>query len=118
MTDDSEEQHVAPLFHALGKLLTANAPYHPTERLIVLAIVMRMNRDGVCWPSLADIAKRTGLNRRTASKWLSRHLNGPAPLLSRRLVPEHPLADLSTRARPHHVCGASGPSAGRARPST
>ena len=89
MTDDSEEQSLTPLFHVMSKLLTANARYHPTERLIVLAIVQRMSREGVCWPSLADIARRTGLDRRTVTKWLSRHLRGPGPLLARTWVPEH-----------------------------
>ena len=89
MSSDGENNRLTPLFHAMSKLLTANAPYHATERLIVLAIVRRMNTEGACWPSLADIARRTGLDRRTVSKRLNAHLNGPAPLLKRQWVPEH-----------------------------
>lgn len=87
MTQDRKERSITPVFYAMSKILTADAPYHVSERLIVLAVVQRMNREGSSWPSLADIAKRTGLDRRTVSKWLSLHLNGPAPLLARHWVP-------------------------------
>ena len=75
---------LSPLGIALRRLFVPNAPYRPLERLVVLAIIARMSKKRtVAWPSIADIAKRTGMGPRTVSRWLTRHLDGPAPLLAR-----------------------------------
>ena len=42
------------------------APEHWTTgtRLVAIALADRVNGDGNCWPSLADVARRTGMSER------------------------------------------------------
>jgi hypothetical protein len=63
-------------------VLAADADYEPTERLVVLAIGRRMNADGICWPSLDDIARRTALSERTVRRVLVIHFSRPAPTVA------------------------------------
>ena len=87
MSDEPTPDRSTPMLYGMRKLFAAEAPYRPLDRLIVFAVVVRMNTFGICWPSLADISKRTALSKRTVTKFLGVHLNGPAPLLARSWVP-------------------------------
>jgi len=47
-------------------------PLRPSERLVLLALADRCNGGGICWPGLADLAKRTGLCPRAIRATLRR----------------------------------------------
>ena len=51
--------------HAITAVLDF-APTHwiPATRMVALALADRVNAEGLCWPSLADIQRRTGLSER------------------------------------------------------
>lgn len=40
----------------------------PKARLVAFVLSMRMNRDGVCWPSVATIAKDAGCSEMTVHR--------------------------------------------------
>lgn len=48
------------------------APDHWTSgtRIVAIALADRVNQDGHCWPSVADISRRTGLSGRMVQKHL------------------------------------------------
>lgn len=48
------------------------APDHWTSgtRLVAIAIADRVNGDGQCWPSIADLSRRTGLGERAVQRAL------------------------------------------------
>ena len=79
-----------PAFHRLGftmEQLSRPGPWTTSERWIVLLVVRRMridpkNDEHVSWPSMRDIAKRSGSSVATVKRALARHCNGPLPLLS------------------------------------
>jgi hypothetical protein len=51
--------------HAIVTVLDfAPDTWGPGTRLVALALADRVNQDGQAWPSLADIARRSGLNQR------------------------------------------------------
>ena len=73
---------------ALDRLADRNAPYSAAERWVVLMIVRRMRlnpADGeyASFPSMRDIARRSGLNVSTVKRLLKAHCDGPLPLLCR-----------------------------------
>ena len=39
-------------------------------RMVAIALADRVNQDGQCWPSVADIARRTGLSGRMVQRHL------------------------------------------------
>lgn len=51
--------------HAITMVLDF-APSHwiPATRMVALALADRVNQDGQCWPTIADIQRRTGLSER------------------------------------------------------
>lgn len=57
--------------HAIVTVLDF-APEHwgPATRLVALALADRVNQDGQAWPSLADIARRSGLQTRMVRRHL------------------------------------------------
>ena len=65
------------------RVLSASAPYSASERLVAWAISSRMNKAGECWPSVADIAARTGLSPRTVQRALQTLCDGDHPLYHR-----------------------------------
>lgn len=48
------------------------APDHwtPAVRIVALALADRVNHEHQCWPSIADIARRTGLDPRSVQRQL------------------------------------------------
>lgn len=48
------------------------APDHwtPAVRIVALALADRVNQDHQCWPSIGDIARRTGLDTRRVQRQL------------------------------------------------
>ena len=51
--------------HAITMVLDF-APEHwiPATRMVALALADRVNQDGICWPSVADLQRRSGLSKR------------------------------------------------------
>lgn len=49
-----------------------NGPTDPTQRFILLSLTDRADDNGYCWPSYADIAKRTGYTKRTVINAMSK----------------------------------------------
>jgi Helix-turn-helix domain len=50
----------------------AHSRAEPLDRLVLLALASRANAEGACWPSLADLARRTRLSRRQLQYALQR----------------------------------------------
>lgn len=48
------------------------APAHWTasQRMVALALADRVSADLTCWPSIADISRRTGLHPRSVQRYL------------------------------------------------
>lgn len=44
----------------------------PTDRLILLSLADHANDEGVCYPSIARLVKRTGLSERTVQSAIKR----------------------------------------------
>lgn len=49
-----------------------NGPTDPTQRFVLLSLADRADDNGYCWPSFADIAKRTGYTKRTVINAMSK----------------------------------------------
>lgn len=72
-------------------------PFSPVEKLILLALADWANDDGVAWPSIAQLARKTGCGERTVQRTLReaektgllvRHEN-PGKGCSYRINPRH-----------------------------
>ena len=72
----------SPMLHAARVLWAKGNPYSAHEKNVVMAIVFRMNADGVAWPGLKDIASRCDLSVSTVRRTLAGHIDGATPLLS------------------------------------
>src|SRR6516165_5688706 len=63
----------------------SDAPYTPSEKLVLIAIGRHFGDKDSCWPTLARIAAQTGLSHRTVERLLKYHCEkSPRPLLARR----------------------------------
>ena len=54
---------------ALSWVWKQNLP--PTHKLVLLAIADHSDQDGVCWPGIRGLAKKTGLSERTINRTLA-----------------------------------------------
>jgi hypothetical protein len=44
--------------------------WHAGTRLVAIALADRVNHDWQCWPSVADLSRRTGLSERVVQRYL------------------------------------------------
>jgi hypothetical protein len=61
----------------------ASPHMRPADRLVLLALADRCNSAGLCWSSLADIARRAGLDQRRVRR-IVRHLEACGALVVER----------------------------------
>jgi len=80
----------SPLAFALERLFPKHgaAPYTTTERLVALVVIRAMSFDPTSnafnsFVSYPTMARWSGLSLASVKRALTRHLNGPAPLLAR-----------------------------------
>jgi len=83
----SVRRELHPKFEVFDRVLSPRCRLKPAERFVALAIGNRLNRNGECWPSIADIVARTGYSRATVKRALVVLLDGDLPLFSRRWDP-------------------------------
>jgi DNA-binding MarR family transcriptional regulator len=85
----------------------------PVARMVLVAIAERINRQGYAWPSLSDLARRSGADRRTVARSL-RHLEARGELRIERHDGRPNRYQLTLAERPAADQGQSAPTRGRA----